>query len=312
MFLGGVGGWLGWLSVGVFRVGGMPALSPSRASDFMQCPLLYRFRVIDKLPEPPTAAMARGTLVHDVLEHLFDVPAAERTQELAVSMVAPTWERMLQDRPELAGVVDAQDESAVRAWHREATALLQRWFTLENPQWLEPAERELYVETDLDGLTLRGYVDRLDVAADGRMRVVDYKTGRSPGVGFESKALFQMKFYGLVLWRMRGQVPARLQLVYLGDGDIIRFDPVEQDLLGLARKVRALWDAITAAAEVGEFLPSKSKLCSWCHFQQVCPAWGGTAPAIPEGAIERALDPTAGTAASDSREAAQQGVSCVS
>ncbi|NLG21049.1 MAG: PD-(D/E)XK nuclease family protein, partial [Actinomycetales bacterium] len=48
-----------------------PALSPSRASDFMQCPLLYRFRVIDRLPEPPSAAAARGTLVHAALERVF-------------------------------------------------------------------------------------------------------------------------------------------------------------------------------------------------------------------------------------------------
>ena len=48
------------------------ALSPSRASDFMQCPLLYRFRVIDRLPEPPSPAAARGTLVHSVLERVFE------------------------------------------------------------------------------------------------------------------------------------------------------------------------------------------------------------------------------------------------
>ena len=43
------------------------ALSPSRAADFMVCPLLYRFRVIDRLPSPPSHAAARGTLVHAVL-----------------------------------------------------------------------------------------------------------------------------------------------------------------------------------------------------------------------------------------------------
>ena len=60
-------------------------------------------------------------------------------------------------------------------------ALLDRCFTLEDPSRLEPAERELYVETDARvGLMLRGYVDRLDVAPAGEMRVVDYKTGRSP------------------------------------------------------------------------------------------------------------------------------------
>ena len=42
------------------------------ASDFMQCPLLYRLRVIDRLPEKPSAAATRGTLVHAVLERLFD------------------------------------------------------------------------------------------------------------------------------------------------------------------------------------------------------------------------------------------------
>ncbi|MGH3396081.1 MAG: PD-(D/E)XK nuclease family protein, partial [Streptosporangiaceae bacterium] len=50
--------------------------SPSRAADFMTCPLLYRFRVVDRLPEPPSPAAARGTLVHAVLERLFDEPAA--------------------------------------------------------------------------------------------------------------------------------------------------------------------------------------------------------------------------------------------
>ena len=63
------------------------SLSPSRAGDFMQCPLLYRFRVIDKLPEKPTAAATRGTVVHAVLERLFDAPAGERSAPRARSLV---------------------------------------------------------------------------------------------------------------------------------------------------------------------------------------------------------------------------------
>jgi len=51
------------------------ALSPSRAGDFMTCPLLYRFRVIDQLPEKPSPAAVRGTVVHAVLERLYDLPA---------------------------------------------------------------------------------------------------------------------------------------------------------------------------------------------------------------------------------------------
>ena len=274
------------------------ALSPSRASDFMQCPLLYRFRVIDKLPQAPSAAAARGTLVHSVLERLFDLPADARTIEAAAAMVEPQWQALLEGEPELAELVDESDLAAVASWFGDAVSLIERWFTLEDPTRLEPAERELYVETDLEGLTLRGYVDRLDVTPTGEMRVVDYKTGRSPSELFEGKALFQMKFYALVLWRLRGRVPRMLQLVYLGGSspEIVRYSPDEADLLAVERKLKALWQAIESAAHSGDWRPSKSRLCDWCDHRALCPAWGGTPPPLPEGAAVLALDPHASAA----------------
>lgn len=64
-----------------------PRLSPSRAADFMSCPLLYRFRTIDQLPEPPSPEATRGTVVHTVLERLFDLPAVERTPDRAKAKI---------------------------------------------------------------------------------------------------------------------------------------------------------------------------------------------------------------------------------
>ena len=69
------------------------ALSPSRAGDFISCPLLYRFRTIDRLPEPPSPDALRGTVVHKVLEDLFDLPSPERTPERAGEMLEPAWEQ---------------------------------------------------------------------------------------------------------------------------------------------------------------------------------------------------------------------------
>ena len=160
--------------------------------------------------------------------------------------------------------------------------VLERYFTLEDPRRLEPAERELYVEALLESrLLLRGFVDRLDVAPDGAMRVVDYKSGRSPGELFEAKALFQMKFYALVLWRTRGQVPAMLQLVYLGSGEVLRYVPDEHDLLATERKVQAVWEAIRRATDEQDWRPNRTSLCSWCSHQALCPSWGGTPPPLP-------------------------------
>src|SRR3954469_22170412 len=83
-----------------------PSLSPSRAADFKTCPLLFRFRTIDRLPEQPSADQARGTLVHAVLERLFDLPAAERTAPRAADLVAPQWEELVAAQPELAALFD--------------------------------------------------------------------------------------------------------------------------------------------------------------------------------------------------------------
>jgi putative RecB family exonuclease len=269
------------------------ALSPSRASDFMACPLLYRFRVVDRMPSAPSPAAARGTLVHAVLERLFDLPAADRTPDRAVALLAPEWDRLVAAEPDLAALVsdDGLEGPDRLSWFADAARLVDSWFTLEDPTRLEPAERELYVEAEVDGLTLRGYVDRLDVAPDGAMRVVDYKTGRSPSEHVEGKALFQMRFYALVLWRSRGVVPTLLQLVYLGDREVLRYSPDEADLLATERKVKALWAAIETAATTGDWRPSPSRLCDWCDFKALCPAWGGTPPPLPVAAPVLAVDP---------------------
>src|SRR5919198_1323443 len=81
-------------------------------------------------------------------------------------------------------------------------------------------------------------IDRLDVAAaSGDVRIVDYKTGRAPGPGFEARAMFQMRFYALVLWRLCGRVPRLLQMLYLGSGEVLRYQPDAADLIATERKV---------------------------------------------------------------------------
>lgn len=258
------------------------SLSPSRAGDFTSCPLLYRFRTIDQLPEPPSEAAARGTVVHKVLEDLFDLPADERTPRQARSMVEQAWEDVRSLDPALATLFTSATDEAEESWLDSCRQVLRRYFDLEDPRRLEPAEREHYVEALLDSkLLLRGFIDRVDVAPDGRIRVVDYKSGRVPSEAYEAKALFQLKFYALVIWRTRGVVPAMLQLIYLGSGDILRYVPDEADLLATERKAEAIWRAIRTAQETGDWQPSPSRLCGWCAHKALCPAFGGTPPPLP-------------------------------
>lgn len=247
----------------------------------MTCPLLYRFRTIDQLPEPPSLDALKGTLVHSVLEDLFDLPRSERILTTAQEMLSPAWSRILDHDPELNELF-GRDSQALTDFFSSAAELLRRYFSLEDPSRLDPKDRELHVETLLEnGLTIHGYIDRLDQASNGALRIVDYKTGKAPAEGWESKAFFQMKFYALVMWRAYGQIPALLQLMYLGDETILRYEPDESDLLSTERKITAIWTAIKSAYEKGEWLPKKSALCGWCNHQALCPEFGGTPPPLP-------------------------------
>lgn len=259
------------------------SLSPSRALDFKNCALLYRFRVIDRLPEPPSLDAARGTVVHGVLERLFDRPAIERTVAAACDDVAPGWQSLLDEDPDLAALV-GQTPGGLSDLVSSTRELLDSYFALENPQRLEPAEREVLVETTLpSGVHLKGFVDRLDRSPAGDLRVVDYKTGKSPSEAFEGKALFQLRFYALVLWRSTGVLPRLLRLYYLRDRETLDYRPDAADLTGLERQLDALATAIGKARETGDWRHKPSKLCNWCSFQSLCPEFGGTPPPLPAG-----------------------------
>lgn len=255
------------------------ALSPTAMAEFRDCALRFRLRRVDRVPEPPAPEALRGTVVHLVLERLFDLPAAERVPERAVAMVAPAWESLGETAPELAALVPAEQ---LDDWLQPCRTAVAAYFDLEDPRLVEPAEREAYVETVLDSrLLLRGVVDRLDADAEGGLRVVDYKSGRSPGVGFEQRALAQLRFYALVLWRSRGVLPRELRLVYLGDSQTLSYAPDEAELRATERTAQALWAAVSEARTTGVFEPSPGRGCSWCSYQELCPAFGGTPPPWP-------------------------------
>ena len=91
-----------------------------------------------------------------------------------------------------------------------------------------------------------------------------------------------MKFYALVIWRTRGIIPRMLKLIYLGNSEMLHYEPEERDLLATERKLEALWRAISRAHETGDWRANRSRMCDWCAHQSLCPEWGGTPPPLPD------------------------------
>ncbi|WP_394326966.1 RecB family exonuclease, partial [Actinoplanes awajinensis] len=211
------------------------------------------------------------------------VPPLVRDPAAVAAEVDATGQLALVDAPP-----GAAEAARLAAFLSSAGDLLPGYFAVEDPQRLEPAERETLISTMIgDELLIRGYIDRLDISPAGDLRVVDYKTGGAPREAFEGRALFQLKFYALVLWRTRGVVPRVLRLLYLKDAEILDYSPEADELERFERTLVALSQAVERAKSTQDFRPKPSRLCGWCNHQAFCPEFGGTPPPFPQS-------PTAG------------------
>ena len=245
-------------------------LSPSKVASFTDCPLAFRFSIIDRLPEAPSPYAVKGTLVHAALERLIwhHEPGA-RTLAAALSDLERAWDA-LQDDPEFRALGLSDDEAAT--FLDDAEVLVGNYFQLEDPNEVSAVGVELGLEAEVEELRLRGIIDRLDRNEAGELVVVDYKTGRSPSAKFEQGRLHGVHLYALLCERVLGQAPAEVRLLYLRDPLTITAVPSPQSIRGQRQRTVAVWQAIERACDREDFQPRPSALCRSCSFRDRCPA----------------------------------------
>ena len=253
-------------------VGKPTGLSPSSFSAFKDCPLAFRFSYLDKLPQPPSPAASKGTLVHRALEHLMLRDPGARTLANALADLDHA-------RADLAGDPDFTElELTLDEWerfHAEAEVLVRKYFELEDPSTIVPIGLELRLAATIGSVQLRGIIDRLELDADGELVITDYKTGAVPGERYEIKRLAGVHMYAAMVEHVLGRRPVKVQLLYLSKPEAIITSPSEQSVTGVMRKTDALWSAIGRACERDDFRPNPGRLCDWCAYKPYCPAYGG-------------------------------------
>ncbi|HVT42729.1 MAG TPA: PD-(D/E)XK nuclease family protein [Acidimicrobiales bacterium] len=247
-------------------------LTPSKVTAFTNCPLAFRFSQIERLPEPPSPPAVKGTLVHGALEGLFwNHPAGARTPEAAAAELERAWQAMRQDDEEFAQLGLDLDEA--ERFLADARTLVDNYFRLEDPNASRTVGVELGVETVVDGMRLRGIIDRLDIEPDGSLVVVDYKTGRAPSERFERGSLGGVQTYALLCESLVGRAPAEVRLLYLRQPIAIASKASEQTIRGQRKRAVAVWSAIERACDAEDFRPNVGPLCDHCHFKSACPAF---------------------------------------
>lgn len=253
-------------------------LSPSKVATFRDCGLAFRYSAIDRLPEAPTVAASRGTLVHAALERLLDLPTDERTEGRALGCLREAAEAFRAD-DDFTGL--ALDDEAEHRFLAEAEALVRRYFELEDPRTIRPIGLELLLEARVGEVRLRGIIDRLELDEDGGLVVTDYKTGRAPSPQAEQARLGGVAVYAYLCEQAFGVRPTRVQLLHLAEPVRIVSIPTEQSTRGLARRIEAIWAAIEQACAGEDFRPRPGRGCSWCSYHAYCPAQGGDPALVP-------------------------------
>lgn len=248
----------------------LETLSPSRAGDFKTCPQLFKFRAIDRIAEPTSIYQARGTTAHLALQRLFDDPVEERTPERLYDLFRAAWTEIRGDE-EFEDLFPTTDDE--REWGLESMSLLANYFSIEDPTSFDPEDRELDMLEDLDGIVIRGILDRIDRDADGELIIVDYKTGKAPPERYALSSFFALKVYALLIRRRLGETPKELRLLYLNGPTLYRLPIDDRQLDAMDGQLRALWAAIEKAMAADRFPPRPGRLCDWCSYQEICPAF---------------------------------------
>lgn len=246
-----------------------PYLSPSSIATFQQCPLKYKFSRIDGLIEPPTEATLRGNFVHSVLEHFYALPSSQRTLLTAKDIAKDIWDKEYLERVSMY----VKTEEGLRAFRWSSWWCVENLFLMENPQEIDLDGIETEINGEIGGVKIKGFIDRWYRDTDSQIIIGDYKTGKAPSPRYREDKYFQLFLYAYALEQQLGEIVKEIELLFIKDSVRLNKPVTDQDRMMVKNTVVSVRNQIDQRCESGLFEPIKHKLCDWCTYKPICPAW---------------------------------------
>ena len=241
------------------------SFSPSSAGVWKQCPRRWRYRYVERLPDPPGIPALVGTFAHRVLELLCDEPAADRTVDRARELAGQAW-------PETAINPDfvalGLDDRQVHDFRWKTWTAIEGLWALEDPAGVEVRATECRITATVGGVPFYGIVDRLDEDGDGLV-ITDYKSGKAPRSADRPKSLDQVLLYAAAVEDSMGERPDRARLLYLG-AEILETAVSEDLLADTTGRFAKSWDEVGSACSDDHFETHPGPLCGWCPYADRC------------------------------------------
>lgn len=242
-------------------------LSYSGIDTYRTCGLKYKFREIDKLPEPKSKEAVFGTLIHSTMKFVHDPALLSPSLEQALDHFSKNWNSEIWS-----------DEIEERTAFAQGVEMIQRYYQHNRPDAARIITLESRFGIEIDGEhdtkhVLSGIIDRIDKTDDG-YEIIDYKTARKMPSQDKVDTDLQLTIYTKAFL---DRYPAErknldkitVSLYYLKHGVKLSSKRTMADLAALDATVLAVVQDI----EAKKFEPILSPLCDWCGFQKTCPLW---------------------------------------
>lgn len=255
---------------------GRVRLSFSRIDTYRTCPRQFRYAYVDRLPGQPGPHLSFGSSIHTALERFYDrkLPECPPEEEL-LGYLYDAWDT--------TGFAELPRDEQV-SFYRHAQEVLRRYHRRVAPRYRLPAATEAWFEVPIGfEATVVGSIDRVDVDDEGRFHVVDYKTNRKVRDRQRVAGSLQLALYALACRHLFGALPATVSLDFVVAGVEVTVSLDELDLDAARQAVLDTAEAIRAE----QYAPTPNRLCDWCDFRSLCPAWAGEGTEALGPAVEQ-------------------------
>ena len=255
-------------------------ISHSAITTYQQCPLRYRFRYVDGLPEAVvSSSLVFGSSIHSVLEfHFTELLCGNEppSHEVLLDVFQEAWRNRTAEYEEIRF---CKDEN-----HNSLSTLADRMLSaFRTSPAAECDETVIGIEEELRGELVPGIPDllaRIDLLTTTRdaLVITDFKTARSRWSQDQAEnSAAQLLLYSELARRLMPDKEIRLRFLVLTKTKIPSIDAYQ---VGISRArarrtikvVEHTWRAIAA----GHFYPAPSAMsCPTCPFRSPCKAWTG-------------------------------------
>jgi putative RecB family exonuclease len=255
-------------------------ISHSAISTYQQCPLRYRFKYVDALPETFVSSnLIFGGAIHSALEfHFTELLCGNEppTQDLLLDVFQEAWQGRSTEHQDIR-FGKGED-------HTSLSALADRMLTAfrENPASASD-DTVIGIEEELRGELIPGVPDllaRIDLltTTSDAMVITDFKTSRSRWSQNQAEnSSSQLLLYSELARRLLPDREVRLRFLVLTKTKTPTVEAFNVDVSAhrahrIVKAVEHTWRAI----EAGHFYPAPSSMnCPTCPYRSACNAWTG-------------------------------------